>query len=81
MMRSRIEKFTRENSIALITISIFQRDLVQRLITLRVFKATEFEWEVQFKFELENLSKVTRGVAPASILDKGREFWYPKLEF
>ena len=50
------------------------------MIDKRIFKITDFEWEMTQKYSFEKLDKVTMKVGGNSGLEKGRAVWVKKLD-
>ena len=45
----------------------------------KVFKASDFEWEISFKFEMDGIPKVFRQISNAQF-EKGTQEWETRLE-
>jgi hypothetical protein len=78
-LHEKMEPKVRLNYVSLITACVYQRDQIQTMIEKRVFKPNDFEWEITFKFEIEEFAKVFRQISVAQ-LARGPTDWETKLE-
>lgn len=58
LVRKKLKNCVRAAATALLTGYVHLRDINQGLITERVFKAENFQWQMQFKFSMKNLEEV-----------------------
>ena len=50
------------------------------MVDQKVFKVTDFEWEICFKYTMEGLVKAVKPIGPASQLERPRDIWEPKID-
>lgn len=58
MVRKKLKGNVRAATVALLTGYVHFRDIVNGLVRDRVYKAGEFKWQMQFKFEMQKLQEV-----------------------
>ena len=60
MVRRRLKPYIRFATIGLLTSYVYFRDILNGLIRNKVFKADDFKWQMQFKFEMKNMQEVVQ---------------------
>jgi hypothetical protein len=63
MVRKRLKPHIRLSTVGLLTGYVNFRDILNGLIRDKVFKADDFKWQMQFKFEIKNLIDVVKNSA------------------
>lgn len=53
MVRKRLKNNVRASTVALLTVYVHFRDILNGLLRDRVYKADEFKWQMQFKFDMK----------------------------
>ena len=78
MVRKKLAGHMRLSTVALLTGYVHFRDILNGLMRDRVYKAEEFKWQMQFKFEMKNMIEVV--YKSAFDVNGGRRFETNKLE-
>ena len=58
MVRKKLKGNVRAATVALLTGYVHFRDILNGLVRDRVYKADEFKWQMQFKFDMKNMLEV-----------------------
>jgi dynein heavy chain len=67
MVKKRLKSHVRQSTVALLTGYVHFRDILNGLMRDKVYRADEFKWQMQFKFELQHALEVVE----KSALDTG----------
>jgi hypothetical protein len=78
-VKKRITPAVRSSAVGLLTIYVYYRDMCRRLSSLRVFRKTDFNWEMFFKFSLDNTSACVYPVGAVATLQQKREKWESRI--
>ena len=57
MLKKKVTSWHRASVIAFITILVYHRDLADKLKRERIFKQTDFAWQIAFKFQMLNIDE------------------------
>lgn len=79
-MKERIAKYIRISGVGLLTILVYYRDLAKQLADLRVFKASDFNWEMHTKFYLLKMEETVAKIDRVTLAHP-RETWEHKIQY
>ena len=79
-VKKRITPAVRSSAVGLLTIYVYYRDMCKRLATLRVFKQTDFNWEMFFKFTIDKQAECMYKLGAVTRLSKPRKDWESAIE-
>jgi dynein heavy chain len=60
MVRKKLKNNVRAATVALLTGYVHFRDILNGLMKDKVYRAEEFKWQMQFKFEMKNMIDVVK---------------------
>ena len=69
------------STVALITGCVYQRDQIQYMKEKKLYKQSDFEWEIQFKYVIDKLAGVFKQMIYVQDMEKSRDDVSKKLEF
>ena len=62
MLKKKLVRYVRETVITFITILVYHRDYADSLRKMRIFKQTDFQWQLCMKFDLAGMDRALEDV-------------------